>query len=88
MSSTHIAIGAIFGVGFLREALENPNKRRLKPGHKLNLTSEEAFSNVNVRLKRKLVRRNFVWSIAADWVITVPASAFIAGSLFFVLRSL
>jgi PiT family inorganic phosphate transporter len=88
VSSTHIAIGAIFGVGFLREALENPNKRRLKPGHKLNQTSEEAFSNVHVRLKRKLVRRNFVWSIAAAWVITVPASAFIAGSLFFVLRAL
>ena len=78
----------IFGVGFLREVLENPNKRRLKPGHKLNQTSEEAFNNVNVRLKRKLVRRNFVWSIAAAWVITVPASAFIAGSLFFVLRVL
>jgi len=88
VSSTHIAIGAIFGVGFLREVLENPNKRRLKPGHKLNQTSADAFSNVNVRLKRKLVRRNFVLSIAAAWVITVPASAFIAGALFFVLRAL
>ena len=87
VSSTHIAIGAIFGVGFLREVLENPNKRRLKPGHKLNQTSADAFSNVNVRLKRKLVRRNFVLSIAAAWVITVPASAFIAGALFFVLRA-
>ena len=27
VSSTHIAIGAIFGVGFLREVLENPNKK-------------------------------------------------------------
>ena len=88
VSSTHIAIGAIFGVGFLREVLENPNKRRLKPGHKLNQTSADAFSNVNVRLKRKLVRRNFVLSIAAAWVITVPASAFIAGALFFVLSAL
>jgi PiT family inorganic phosphate transporter len=87
VSSTHIAIGAIFGVGFLREVLENPNKRRLKPGHKLNQTSADAFSNVNMRLKRKLVRRNFVFSIAAAWVITVPASAFIAGALFFVLRA-
>ncbi len=31
VSSTHIAIGAIFGVGFLREFLESPNKKRLKP---------------------------------------------------------
>src|SRR3546814_7586896 len=27
VSSTHIAVGAVFGVGFLREFLENPNKR-------------------------------------------------------------
>src|SRR3546814_740353 len=28
VSSTHIAVGAVFGVGFLREFLENPNKRK------------------------------------------------------------
>ena len=39
VSSTHIAIGAIFGVGFLRETMENPNKKRLRPVHKLNNTA-------------------------------------------------
>ena len=63
VSSTHIAIGAIFGVGFLREIIENPAKRRLKPGHKLNVTAEDAFDNINARLSRKLVRRQFVYSI-------------------------
>jgi len=88
VSSTHIAIGAIFGVGFLREFLESPNKKRLKPGHKINHTAEDAFQNIQIRIKRKLVRRNFVLSIAAAWVITVPASATLAGVLFYVLRLL
>jgi len=88
VSSTHIAIGAIFGVGFLREFLESPNKKRLKPGHKINHTAEDAFQNIQIRIKRKLVRRNFVLSIAAAWVITVPASATLAAVLFYVLRLL
>jgi inorganic phosphate transporter, PiT family len=86
VSSTHIAIGAIFGVGFLREFMENPNKKRLKPGYKLNKTAEDAFKNINVRLGRKLVRRRFVVSIAAAWVITVPAAASVAATIFFVLQ--
>ena len=86
VSSTHIAIGGIFGVGFLREALENPNKRRLKPGHRINETAEDAFANIQSRLRRKLVRRRFVLSIAAAWVITVPASAILSALLFYVLR--
>ena len=88
VSSTHIAIGAIFGVGFLREFLENPNKRRMKPGHKINATAEDAFTNVQARLKRKLVRRRFVLSIGAAWVITVPASAMLSALLFYVLQLL
>lgn len=88
VSSTHIAIGAIFGVGFLREYLDNPNKRKLKPGHKINHTSDEAFKNVQIRIKRKLVRRNFVLSIATAWVVTVPASAILAAALFYGLQLL
>jgi len=88
VSSTHIAIGAIFGVGFLREFMENPNKRRMKPGHKINATASDAFANVQARLKRKLVRRRFVLSIGAAWVITVPASALLAAFLFYVLQLL
>jgi PiT family inorganic phosphate transporter len=88
VSSTHIAIGAIFGVGFLREFMENPDKRRLKPGHKLNNTALDAFQNINIRLRRRLVRRRFVLSIGAAWIITVPASAVLAGLLFYVLQFL
>ena len=88
VSSTHIAIGAMFGVGFLREFMENPNKRRMKPGHKINATASDAFANVQARLKRKLVRRRFVLSIGAAWVITVPASALLAAFLFYFLQLL
>jgi len=88
VSSTHIAIGAIFGVGFLRETMENPNKKRLRPGHKLNNTAEEAFKGINVRIRRKLVRRQFVFSITSAWIITVPASALLAAILFYFLRFL
>jgi PiT family inorganic phosphate transporter len=82
VSSTHIAVGAVFGVGFLREFMENPNKRKLRPGHKLNATSEDAFNSRGFRSVRLLVRRRFVFSIASAWIITVPASAILAGLIY------
>ena len=88
VSSTHIAIGSIFGVGFLREFLENPNKQKIKPGHQLNDTAEEAFAELDRRIKRRLVRRRFLYSIAAAWLITVPASAFMAGMIYFAISKL
>lgn len=88
VSSTHIAVGAVFGVGFLREFSENPNKRKLRPGHKLNTTAQDAFNSRNVRGKRRLVRRRFVLSIAAAWVITVPAAAALAAMIYTALQLL
>ncbi|MGI9522140.1 MAG: inorganic phosphate transporter [Hyphomicrobiaceae bacterium] len=88
VSSTHIAVGAVFGVGFLREFVENPNRRKLRPGHKLNATAGDAFNSRSVRQTRFLVRRQFVWSIAAAWVITVPATAALAALLYKVLQLL
>ena len=77
VSSTHIAIGAIFGVGFLREFLESP-KRKNKASSKADI----------YRKPRQLVRRRFVFSIAAAWVITVPASAFLSASIYLFLNLL
>lgn len=88
VSSTHIAVGAVFGVGFLREHLENPNRRKLRPGHKLNATAEDAFKSLNVRMNRYLVRRRFLWSIAAAWIITVPATALLAALVYTLLQHL
>lgn len=88
VSSTHIAVGAVFGVGFLREMSENPNRRKLRPGHKLNATAQDAFNSRNVRRTRRLVRRQYVWSIAAAWVITVPATAALAALLYSLVQLL
>lgn len=88
VSSTHIAIGSIFGVGFLREFIENPNRQKMRPGHKLNATAQEAFDTIEARSRRRLVRRNFAISIAAAWVITVPCSALIAGALYYAMQLL
>lgn len=88
VSSTHIAVGAVFGVGFLREHRENPNRRKLRPGHKLNATAEDAFNSRSVRRSRYLVRRHFLWSIAAAWVITVPVTAGLSALLYALLQTL
>ncbi|WP_193367268.1 inorganic phosphate transporter [Pelagibius marinus] len=88
VSSTHIAVGAVFGVGFLREFLENPNKKKLRPGHKLNVTAEDAFKSRGYRSMRLLVRRRFAVSIAAAWVVTVPASALLAALIYGCLQLL
>lgn len=87
VSSTHIAVGAVFGVGFLREFVENPNKKKLRPGHRLNATAAEAFASRSVRGRRRLVRRRFLLSIAAAWVVTVPASALLAAGVYVLLQA-
>ncbi len=86
VSSTHIAVGAVFGVGFLREYLENPNRRKLRPGHKLNATAADAFNSRNARRSRFLVRRRLLLSIAAAWVITVPATGALAALIYILVQ--
>jgi len=97
VSSTHIAIGGIFGVGFLREALVNRgihrrgSKKALKTqqamaGVTLNPTAEKAIKRQRKQERRRLVRRSHLWGIAAAWVITVPAAGLLAAGLFFALR--
>lgn len=88
VSSTHIAVGAVFGVGFLRETLENPNRKKLRPGHKLNHTAAEAFASKFVRRNRRLVRRRFVLSIIAAWLVTVPLTAALAATIFYFVQLL
>lgn len=82
VSSTHIAVGAIFGVGFFREW---DAERRLKLAH-------EELNRPRVgpeeRSRRKLVRRAHVLTIAAAWVITVPATAILSAVVFLIVRLL
>lgn len=93
VSSTHIAIGAIFGVGFLREFLTNkgvrerhvPGSARAPKPRSLNKTPEDAIRSLQKRERRKLVRRRHVVSIAAAWIITVPAAAVMAALLYLMM---
>lgn len=93
VSSTHIAVGGIFGVGFLREYYSRRNlqfsavpvhSRHVDPPM-LNATPEAALAKERKSDRRKLVRRHHVTAIVAAWVITVPASAVLAALLFWLL---
>ena len=76
VSSTHIAVGGVFGVGFFREWDEGRRIRketRQKPA-KPHGTEE--------RRRRKLVRRSHFMTIVAAWIVTVPASALLSAVVF------
>lgn len=96
VSSTHIAVGAVFGVGFLREYISRrdmegqaiPVNARLVDASQLNATPEEALAKARKAESRLLVRRHHVFSIAAAWVVTVPASAVLSGVLYFLMNLL
>jgi PiT family inorganic phosphate transporter len=59
VSTTHVAIGAVLGVGFLRERI----KRRRAPAAPAP----------------RLVHRGQCLKIVAAWIVTVPATALLAG---------
>ncbi|CDZ35863.1 inorganic phosphate transporter [Neorhizobium galegae] len=82
VSSTHIAVGAVFGVGFFREWYTRHSRRRfeymrVRAGKDLDTT--EPFERNDDELKRRyLVRRSHFLSIIAAWMITLPAAATLA----------
>ena len=82
VSSTHIAVGGVFGVGFFREW---DVERRLR---RARMAVPTADLSPLERRRRKLVRRNHVLTIGTAWVVTVPATAVLAGLLFMLLRQL
>jgi PiT family inorganic phosphate transporter len=91
VSSTHIAIGAIFGVGLFREywTMRSQRRRRFVRAHRplhgpRHLTGKDYLAprdQDEVR-KRRLVRRSHLWAIVAAWVVTVPAAATLSGLMF------
>ena len=81
VSSTHIAVGGVFGVGFYREWEAERKARALNLQKGKPVLPEE-------RSRRKLVRRAHVLSIGAAWVITVPLTAILSALMFLVLRAI
>ena len=92
VSSTHIAVGAVFGVGFLREFIVNRGKNKLlRAAPENNVSSIDPITSQPVSkkyVKRKLVRRRHLMTIVAAWVITVPSAAILSGLIFFGLVTL
>ncbi|PCJ20180.1 MAG: inorganic phosphate transporter [Gammaproteobacteria bacterium] len=124
VSSTHIAVGGIFGVGFLREYLKSnyqgmvdeikhhqdgkpeaitefitqfeaaaPERKKAmlkevkKKSNKAHLSKKER-KRLKKAYKNELVKRSHFLKIAGAWVITVPASAAMAGMLFYMIRGI
>ena len=89
VSTTHTAIGAVFGVGFFREWYTQNARRRLEHErlettnihgsvHKDNENSSEVS-------RRYLVRRSHFMTIIAAWIITVPVSASLAALFYWIM---
>lgn len=75
VSTTHVAVGGIFGVGFAREWLDRRQALQRK-----QLPAEETR-------RRLLIRRSHVATISAAWLVTVPVTAML-GALAYLLISL
>jgi PiT family inorganic phosphate transporter len=96
VSSTHIAVGAVFGVGFLRELISHqdlsnatvPVRPRNLDASRLNATPEAALNKEGKRERRRLVRRQHLFGIAAAWVVTVPAAAGLSAALYLGMQAL
>ena len=91
VSSTHIAVGAVFVVGFFREYYTRRSKRRREmvtgAGGGSSDSDEDTSLEPEVLRHRKLVRRSHFLTIIAAWVITVPATAVLSAAVFYLLSA-
>lgn len=102
VSSTHIAVGSVFGVGLFREwYTANSAKRRgyilarAAPDDLPRLLStaerdeeDEEDGNARDRSYRYLVRRSYLTSILGAWLVTVPASGLLGALVVTLLRTI
>ncbi|GJM03424.1 MAG: phosphate transporter [Rhodomicrobium sp.] len=84
VSSTHITVGAVFGVGFFREFYVSRSQRRKDyiKVKKPKATPEDAKLIAQEQRRRLLVRRSHFMVIITAWIITVPATAILSGLIF------
>ncbi|NNJ66997.1 MAG: inorganic phosphate transporter, partial [Boseongicola sp.] len=82
VSSTHIAVGGVFGVGFFREWDASRRMRRASVS-----VPDLPTRPKEERRRRKLVRRSHFLTIIAAWVITVPAAAVLSAVIFFIIQT-
>lgn len=119
VSSTHIAIGGVFGVGFLRERLKSnfssmveeirmhhvgedkeivqayldrftkadmKSKKfmlqELKAKSAQVILSKKEYKKIKQVYRGELVKRSIVFKIVGAWIVTVPASGFMAAMIY------
>ncbi|WP_243477933.1 inorganic phosphate transporter [Orrella daihaiensis] len=124
VSSTHIAIGGVFGVGFLRERLKSnfssmveeirlhhlgedkeiveayldrftkaPMKTKklmlqeLKAKAAQVSLSKKEYKKIKKVYRGELVKRSIVFKIIGAWIVTVPASALMAATIYLTIVS-
>ncbi|PDT52134.1 MULTISPECIES: inorganic phosphate transporter [Sinorhizobium] len=92
ISSTHTAVGAVFGVGFFREWYIRHSQRRLeyirRRTGQSDFMGEAIETNFAEVRRRRLVRRSYFLTIVAAWVITLPASALLSALVYRLLAGL
>ncbi len=101
VSSTHIAVGAVFGVGFFREwyTTRSPRRRaylarkaeRSRAAGGVPALAEDETDGaqelpVAEIARRRLVRRAHVTTIVTAWLTTVPLAAVLAALIYLALR--
>ncbi|WP_150524642.1 inorganic phosphate transporter [Roseibium sediminis] len=87
VSSTYIAVGAIFGVGFYREWRKD--RSRTASSHIFGLLAARSRGpNREVLYRRLLVRRSYLLTIIGAWVVTVPIAGCLAAVTFHVIQLL
>ncbi|MGO7078062.1 inorganic phosphate transporter [Rhizobium johnstonii] len=91
VSTTHIAVGAVFGVGFFREWYTRHSKRRIayirRKAESFDIDEPEE-PNIHETRRRYLVRRSHFMTIVAAWIVTVPVSAALAAMIYWVMFAL
>jgi PiT family inorganic phosphate transporter len=91
VSSTHIAVGAVFGVGFFREWYNRHSKQRaeymrMKAGEWE--VERPVVYNPDEARHRLLVRRSHFMTIIAAWIVTVPAAGTLAALTYWLMAAL
>lgn len=85
VSTTHISIGAVFGVGFFREWYTTKSARRAAYIKRQAGDRTPRRHNPDEMRRRRLVRRSHVLTILAAWLITLPVSATISAFAYFII---
>ncbi|UTS92150.1 inorganic phosphate transporter [Rhizobium anhuiense] len=91
VSTTHIAVGSVFGVGFFREWYTRHSKRRIayirRKAESFDIDEPEE-PNIHETRRRYLVRRSHFMTIVAAWIVTVPVSGALAAMIYWAMFAL